>query len=75
MYVEGDAQMRQFDDGEGKRQSALSIVQRGFFSPPLLLPCLVCSSVVWRDPADTEVTAGNLEVLKRPDPKPEGSPE
>ena len=28
VYVEGDAQMRQYDDSEGKRQSALSIVQR-----------------------------------------------
>ncbi|KAI9874649.1 MAG: ssDNA-binding protein, mitochondrial [Pleopsidium flavum] len=42
IYVEGDASMRQYDDSEGKRQSALSITQR------------------------------NIEVLKRPEPKPEG---
>lgn len=29
MYLEGDASMRSYDDAEGKRQSSLSIVQRG----------------------------------------------
>lgn len=33
MYVEGDAQMRQYDDAEGKKQSALSVVQREFDCP------------------------------------------
>ena len=28
LYVEGDATMRQYDDNEGRKQSALSIVQR-----------------------------------------------
>lgn len=35
VYVEGDAQMRQYDDAEGKKQSALSVVQREFDCSPL----------------------------------------
>ncbi|MCJ1361413.1 ssDNA-binding protein, mitochondrial [Acarospora aff. strigata] len=45
LYVEGDATMRQYDDNEGRKQSALSIVQR------------------------------NIEILKRPEPRPDAMSE
>jgi single-stranded DNA-binding protein len=67
VVVEGDAQMNSYQNSEGKTQTALSIVQRKSQTTP-------------DDPSDREqlwltfpVSAGSIDVLKRPNPDAAGT--
>ena len=66
--------MRSFENSEGKSQSALSIVQRGFLlllAIPFNLERLAGGKISVLTSVDI---AEKIEVLKRPEPKSEAPP-
>ncbi|MCJ1304289.1 ssDNA-binding protein, mitochondrial [Hypocenomyce scalaris] len=74
VYIEGDCSMRSFENSEGKTQSALSIVQRGFLlllAIPFKLERLAGEKFSVLTGIDI---AEKIEVLKRPEPKTEAPP-